>query len=608
MHVRVYLKRFSFFFRNLSIRNKFFLTSSAMLLMVSLFLAILSSHTLWRDNTKRIRENYDGVMEQTVNSIENMFSSITSLARVIAPNQWVQEYYLESTGMYQTVEQKALIQSFLDTIIEPHSIISSITIYGLDNQVVSSSFSKQGGVPKITDRDLFDEQVERLRENWGTTIYLPPQQASYSSQKDSVNDISILKPIVSTATGNLVAVLEICIQETTISGSIATMYPSDASQVFITDDGGAVISSPSEDEIGSSIAGTGLYEALEKELKSESFNHFITEEGSQYLICMRKFSSLDWYVISKIPTSVLYEQSRQQLIVIVLIICVALLVSIPVSLALASTISKPIQSLCDCMDQAALGNLNVQIPTYGKDEVGHLSERFGNMLAQISSLISQVTREKLARRENQLLALQAQINPHFLYNTLESISSLVSLKMYEDAVSMTHSLEIFYKTALSGGKNVIPLEKEIQNVRTYLEILKIRYGNMFEYHIDLPSALCHYVIAKLTIQPLVENAIYHGVRRQQKTGRITVSCSLENDTIEICVTDNGPGFDEEMAVSILNVQNGSYGLRNVNERIQLYFGAAYGLSVDTSYREGARICVSIPAVTASMETTIQLRE
>lgn len=608
MEKKIFSNHFSLFFRNLSIRNKFFFTTTSMLLIVSLVLAALSSYTLWKDNTGRIQENCDASMVQTVNSVENIFATASSLARVIAPNQWVQEYYLESGNQYKTVEQKALIQSFLDTIIEPHSIISSVTIYGLDNYVVSSSFGKQGSVPKIIDWDVFGEKIELLQENWGTTLYLPSQQATYSNQKGEEQYISVLKPIVSITSGNLVAVLEICILESTISKSTSRIYSADESKTFIIDDEGMVISSTDTEEIGDSIAETDLYESLKKKEDSASFNQIIKEENEKYLVCMRKFSSLDWYVVSQIPTSVLYEQSRQQLMVIILIIFVALLISMPVSLVLANSISKPIQSLCDCMDQAAKGNLNVEIPVFGEDEVGYLAHRFTNMLAQISSLISQVTREKLARRENQLLALQAQINPHFLYNTLESISSLISLKMYNEAVSMTHSLEIFYKTALSGGKNVIPLEKEMQNVRNYLEILKIRYRDMFDYKIDFPSELGHYVIAKLTIQPLVENAIYHGIRKQQKVGIIQISCVLKGADIEICVTDNGPGFKNGVKEDVFAIQSGSYGLSNVNERIQLYFGQAYGLSIDTDYLEGARVYIRIPAVTASTETTIQLRE
>ena len=596
------------FFYNLSIRNKFFFTSATLLLSVSLFLALFSSHTLWKNSTEQILENYDTVMEQAGNNIENIFSSVSSLSRVIAPNQWIQEYYLERNNEYNTVEQKALIKSFLDTIIEPYGIISSITIYGLDGRTVSSALNKQNSTSRITDMDFFNQQVLALKNNWGTTLYLPPRQSAFGEDNSREDVIAVLKPIISTASGNLVAVLEVDILESAISGSIAAMYPSKGAEVFIADSSGTITSSPNKEEISTSIADTELYSLLNKVTSSESFNQFITEDGEEYLVCIRKFSSLDWYVVSKIPAAGLYEQSNQQLFVIAVITCLALFVTIPVSFSLANTISRPLKILCSCMDQAAEGNLNVTIPDFGRNEIGTLSYRFTNMLEQISSLISQITKEKLARRENQLLALQAQINPHFLYNTLESISALISLKLYEDAVRMTRSLEISSKAALSGGKNVIPLEKEIQNVETYLKILKCRYGTMFDYQITLPPELSHFVITKLTIQPLVENSIYHGIRRQEKTGFISVSCCLQNDRIEIQVTDNGPGFDKNTIDTVFASPSSSYGLYNVNERIQLYFGTGYGLSIDRDYPFGARVCIHIPAVTASTEATIQLRK
>ena len=131
---------------------------------------------------------------------------------------------------------------------------------------------------------------------------------------------------------------------------------------------------------------------------------------------------------------------------------------------------------------------------------------------------------------------------------------------------------------------------------------------MFDYQITLPPELSHFVITKLTIQPLVENSIYHGIRRQEKTGFISVSCCLQNDRIEIQVTDNGPGFDKNTIDTVFASPSSSYGLYNVNERIQLYFGTGYGLSIDRDYPFGARVCIHIPAVTASTEATIQLRK
>ncbi len=587
------------FFQNLSIRNKFFFASALLLLCVSLFLALFSSQYFIKSSTEQILENYDKVMEQAGNNTENIFSSVTSLSRVIAPNQWIQEYYLERNSEYNTVEQKALIKSFLDTIIQPYGIISSITIYGLDGRTVSSSLNKQNTSPQITDMEWLNEQVDAFKANWGTTLYL--------SSQDSAEVISVLKPIISTASGSLVAVLEVDVLESAVSGSIAAMYPSDGAEVFIVDDSGVITSSPTKEEIGTSLAETEVHSFLEQSTSLGSFSQVIKEDGREYLVCVRKFSNLDWYVVSKIPASVLYEQSNRQLFVIAVITCLALFITIPVSFSLANTISRPLKILCGCMDQAAKGNLNVSIPDFGKNEIGTLSYRFSNMLEQISSLIAQITKEKLARRENQLLALQAQINPHFLYNTLESISALISLKLYEDAIHMTRSLEIFYKTALSGGKNVIPLEKEIQNVETYLQILKFRYRTLFDYQISLPPELGHFVIAKLTIQPLVENSVYHGIRRQQKKGFISVTCSMKDDCIEICVADNGPGFEKSAIDDAFSAPSSSYGLYNVNERIQLYFGTEYGVSIDRSCPEGSRVRIRIPAVTASTEATIQLR-
>lgn len=580
------------FFNNLSIKNKFALSCISIISISFIFLAITSIYIISSSNIEKASNDSIQNLQQSVSSIESLFNNSVNYARVVASNSWVQDYYQENNAAGRSFEQRSLIQSFLDSIIEPKSDISSIIIYGIDGDNIASSKVKTD--PEMNDMDSMNKQLEQMQEYWGMPIYVKTHQKSYENQGVRKNYVSILKPIISISTGKIVAIAEINYAEATISKLLSPLYASEKCSVFIVNSEGEIISSPSSDLIYTNIENTAMFDFSQTNQKKS----MISKDSSlQQLVSSVHFSNVNWSAISLAPLSLVNSQAKQQLILIIISASVAMVISIIFSIWFSKSLTKPISHLCKSMEGAGQGDFSVSVMTTGNDEIAQLSQKFNNMIQQISTLIDQVYTEKNARRESQLLALQAQINPHFLYNTLESISSLISLKMTANAQSMIKSLELFYKTSLSGGKNIITLEKEIQNITTYLKILKIRYGDNFDYQIDHDDSLNDCLIAKLSVQPLVENAIYHGVRQKKCHGLIKISCRrIENDIL-ISVSDNGPGFDKDLLPTIFeHSATNSYGLFNVNERIQLYFGSEYGLSITRDVVEGAEVNIHIPVL------------
>lgn len=220
----------------------------------------------------------------------------------------------------------------------------------------------------------------------------------------------------------------------------------------------------------------------------------------------------------------------------------------------------------------------------------------------------QVTAEQKQLRKAEFELLQAQINPHFLYNTLDAIVWSAEAGNQKQVVNMVGSLSEFFRTSLNKGKEMVTIREELQHVRSYLEIQQIRYQDILSYEIDVPQELHNYLIPKITIQPLVENALYHGIKNRRGGGKISVTGELGEDDYIIKVTDDGIGMDEERLSQVrrgLTDQDPDsgkiYGLYNVNERIRLEFGEEYGISIDSAYEKGTTLTIRLPQKKISTE-------
>lgn len=265
------------------------------------------------------------------------------------------------------------------------------------------------------------------------------------------------------------------------------------------------------------------------------------------------------------------------------------------------SITRPILRLEEVTNQVANGNLTVRSDVQNGVEVGALSDSLNAMIDKINELLSQVTTEQIRLRKAEFELLQSQINPHFLYNTLDTIVWLAEAGEQNKVVSMVGSLSDFFRSTLSRGKDIVSIREELQHVRSYLEIQQVRYQDILEYEIAIPEELYDCMIPKLTIQPLVENALYHGIKNKRGVGRILISGCREEEVCVLRIEDNGAGIVKERLLQvrdgILNkVLTGKdiYGLYNVNERIRLNFGEQYGIVIESEYGEGTVVEVLLP--------------
>ena len=290
--------------------------------------------------------------------------------------------------------------------------------------------------------------------------------------------------------------------------------------------------------------------------------------------------------------------------------CLIALVGVVVAVGIMSyliplSITRPFKELSQVTDEIAKGNLSVRANVNTGVEAMALSNSMNTMIDKINELLEQVTTEQIRLRKAEFELLQAQINPHFLYNTLDAIIWLAEAGEQKRVVGMVRNLSDFFRTSLNQGKDINSIKEEMLHVKSYLEIQHVRYQDILSYDIEVPEALYIYSIPKITIQPLVENALYHGIKNKRGMGHIRIRGEAGEKDFTITVTDDGIGIDE---TRLRQVQSGIqnkvltgkdfYGLYNVCERIRLNFGEEYGIFIESVYGEGTSVRVILPYVEA----------
>ncbi len=276
------------------------------------------------------------------------------------------------------------------------------------------------------------------------------------------------------------------------------------------------------------------------------------------------------------------------------------------SVVIPNSIAKPIYQLSTVTDKVAGGNLTVRVKEVHGAEVSKLGASLNSMIEKIQQLLHTVEVEQTNLREAELELLQAQINPHFLYNTLDTIIWLTESGKAQDVVGIVRSLSDFFRTSLNHGNGMFTLSEEERHVRSYMEIQQVRYQDILDYEVNIPEELKDAVIPKITLQPLVENALYHGIKNRRGKGLISIGAYREEKDVVIFVKDNGIGMTESQLEEVRGrirhrpdysshgSRHESYGLYNVNERIKLKFGPGYGLAFSSVHGEGTCVYVRIP--------------
>ena len=344
------------------------------------------------------------------------------------------------------------------------------------------------------------------------------------------------------------------------------------------------------------IAETKEYNSREDQLENNIY--ILTDLIQEYMYTYLYYEAVH---LDALQTTMIRNMIVLTSVVVVLSL-VLLYFLITKSRNLSRRIVDPIDRICERLEAIGKGSLLVCEPIQADvEEVQLLSDGIESMVGHLKRQIDRNNEQEKQRRRTELALLQAQINPHFLYNTLDTIIWLIESGEINEAVTMVSSLSNYFRFSLSRGKNVITLAEEEQHIRSYLEIQQMRYRDLMEYEIDIPDQLKYFILPKLTLQPLVENALYHGIKGRRRKGFIRVSGRTQDEHMILEVADDGAGMTEErldeVRASLAKGRHEGFGLRTVHQRIQILFGAEYGLAVESAPDIGTRIVLTIPMQT-----------
>lgn len=353
----------------------------------------------------------------------------------------------------------------------------------------------------------------------------------------------------------------------------------------------------------------GLYE--ENNTEAAGYEDTTVKEnfhGEKRLVTVKTISYTGWKLISVVPMKSFSMGMTGMRNLVVLLVALTVLAVVILNQMVSARISKPLRRLNDSVKEWEAGNMNPDIYIGGSMEVEHLGKTLRSTVAQIRQLMDDIVVEQEEKRKSELDALQSQINPHFLYNTLDSIVWMITGERYDDAVFMITQLASLFRISLSKGKTVIKIEDEVKHARNYMNIQKIRYKNSFEVDFQIEEDILDGCIVKLVLQPLLENAIYYGMEFMDGEGEIHVRGYRKDKDVYLEVEDNGLGMPEEEAAELLNGKERPHkhgsgvGLVNVHSRLKLRFGEAYGLIIRSCPDEGMMVQIHIPYVPYTVET------
>ena len=324
-----------------------------------------------------------------------------------------------------------------------------------------------------------------------------------------------------------------------------------------------------------------------------------TFQGEDRTVIVKTVGYTGWKIVSVTPKKIFYQNANRTRIVAGIMLSLSIFLMIFANQFVAVRVARPMKKLEDSLKGIGVDK-EPEIYIGGPPEIQHLGKTILSMVEQLRELTDDIVKEQEEKRKSELDALQSQINPHFLYNTLDSIMWMVESEQYEDAVAMVQALGKLFRISLSRGKNIITVGEELQHAKSYLDIQKYRYKNKFISYFEIEEDIEKYKTIKLILQPLIENAIYYGMEYMDGDGEIYIRAYTRENDLYFEVEDNGLGMREEQVAGLLTEEpkvrskGSGIGLRNVHQRIQLYFGETYGLQIESEPDEGTIIRIHLP--------------
>lgn len=577
---------FSFILKALKMKSIHFIitisftitTILAMLLIGFIFYSKYSNAAV-----QNIQMSKSQIIDQLCVNVDYYQSSITSISNL-----------LKSSINKAPTLPSTKIEGQMDEICDTRDDIVSISIFSDKGQLIQGSpFNKLKAGVNVSEQDWFKKSISNPQD---ISFSYPHVQNLFDGKYNWV--ISHARTISFYYNGILTqGILLIDVNFNSINKLCKKATIGKIGYIYIIDSDGNIIYHPQQNLIYA-----GLKHENNENISKYSYTNFFEGSGdSKHLVTIKPINYIGWKVVGIFHMNELVASKNEVMRYSVWILLLSIIFLAIIFIFISAKITKPIRQLEESMKKVEEGSFDVNVSIKGEDEVVHLANTFNMMVNKIKQLMNQIVLEQEALRKSELNALQAQINPHFLYNTLDSIVWMAENGKSDDVITMVTSLARLFRISISRGKNIISVGEEIEHAKNYLIIQKIRYKNKFQYEIHVSQEVLQYKTIKLILQPIIENAIYHGIEYMVDEGSIIISAAIAENKLLFEVIDNGLGMNKETVEALLTTDfkkksAAGVGVKNVHQRIQLSFGTEYGINIESEPEEGTRVKIWLPLI------------
>lgn len=515
-------------------------------------------------------------LKQTKQNFETLASDTNDISIRILSNRSVQQFVQNRFLSTSEFEQAYLeIDEWMDDVIGTKPYYDAIDLYSTHELL----YQRGMDVPEMSEmnkRHASDLQGEGF---WETS-------AQGLSFYRAIMDFNRL--------GRTIGYEKFAINEETLFDYYKNINSVDGSQIFLVDHAGLILSSSERELIGKSIK---TVDPIQRALRLKDGFFTVKIERQKLILLFYTIQDMDIMLIQAIPESSFSTLIETVNKVLIVVFSLCILFGILFSLIQYKYLLKPLQKLRKEMVKLKTGNFNISLSVDSKDEIGEISNGFLRMIEQLKDTINDVYVGKIKQRESELTALQAQINPHFLYNTLDSIHWLAVKKKNYDVSEQIEALAEIFRHVLNNGQPFVTIRQELDFLESYMFLQQRKYGNRIKLRMEVDSALLGCIIPKLVLQPLVENAIVHGLENIVEGGIIELKIAKVAEGVRLIVSDNGSGTDEMIIRQMMRNDHDSkhvFALKNIDDRIKLNYGQGFGLTFNSKIGTGTRVEVLIP--------------
>lgn len=576
---------------NVSLRTRMLLSNIVVALIPFLMFSIVSGSIFLDHAQKTAEEHSVQLIHQVSNSMDVYVETIEKMVNYIQLElQDTPFFTMETEDAPGWESETDYIRSVLENVANSHREVAGIFIATKEDLYVSTGMSRISRDPFQNER-WYREASENPEEI--QLISVVTGRNIVTNRSYSIDDVfSLAKAVQDPETGEVLGVILLDIRHDIIQSSINGVTIGEKGFVFVMDQ---------EDNIVYTPVNGIVYRVNPKWVKAmEPMS--VQIQGGSYQIRSELSPYTGWRTVGVFSMDEVMSSVNTIVYILFTCVIISLVLVVIVSFKFSRTLTNPIFKLKRLMKQAESGDLTVRFNFQHNDEIGELGQSFNHMIARIDQLIQMVYVEQENKRTAEMKSLQEQIKPHFLYNTLDTISWMARDYDAEDIVRLVDALTNMFRIGLSHGKDIITVKEEITHVSNYLYIQKIRYKDKLNYVIHVDESLYAIEVPKLILQPLVENAIYHGVKAKRGGGTITITGVPEGENLVFTVQDDGAGMLQEKVEelnrrmserSVLDEKK-SFGLFYIRERIQLCYGTGYGVHVESALGEGTRVTITLP--------------